>query len=52
MVDGNLVPDLPGYLFQQGRFRKDIEILVTNDFDKVLLPPFLLVAYRWRALLE
>ena len=39
VIDGNLVPDLPGYLFFQGRFRKDIDILVTGDIDEVLPPP-------------
>ena len=36
MIDGNLAPDPPGYLFLQGRFRKDIDILVSNDIDEVL----------------
>ena len=39
VIDGNLVPDLPDYLFLQGRFHKDIDILVSGDIDEVPLPP-------------
>lgn len=41
VVDGNLVPDLPSYLFAQGRFHKNISLLVSNDIDEVC-PPHLL----------
>ena len=34
-VDGNLTPDLQGYLFFQGHFRKDTDILVAGDIDEV-----------------
>lgn len=37
-VDGNYVPDLPQYLFMQGRFHKDITVLTSDDSDEVRSP--------------
>lgn len=37
-IDGNLVPDLPNYLLAQGRFHKDITILVSDDINEVCPP--------------
>lgn len=37
-VDGNLVPDAPAYLLAQGRFHKNITILVSDDIDEVCPP--------------
>lgn len=35
IVDGDLIPDAPAYLLAQGRFHKNITILVSNDIDEV-----------------
>lgn len=37
-VDGNYVPDLPPYLFAQGRFHKNITVLTSDDSDEVRSP--------------
>lgn len=39
VIDGNYVPDLPSYLLAQGRFHKDITILVADDINEVPPPP-------------
>ncbi|KAH8145422.1 uncharacterized protein LAJ45_10544 [Morchella importuna] len=33
-VDGDLVPDVPSYLYAQGRIQKDVEILVMDDINE------------------
>ncbi|KAI5838297.1 acetylcholinesterase precursor [Morchella snyderi] len=33
-VDGDLVPDIPAYLYAQGRIQKDVEILVMDDINE------------------
>lgn len=35
-IDGNFIPDLPPYLFTQGRFNSNISVLVLDDSDEVL----------------
>lgn len=37
-VDGNFVPDLPSYLLAQGRFHKNITVLVLDDSEEVKPP--------------
>lgn len=40
-VDGNFVPDVPAFLIAQGRFHKNITVLIVDDSDEVppSLPP-------------
>lgn len=33
-VDGDLVPDIPSYLFAQGHIQKDVKILVADDINE------------------
>ena len=42
VIDGEFIQDSPAYLFLQGRFRKDIDILVSGDIDEVPPPSSLL----------
>lgn len=37
-VDGDFVPDLPSYLLAQGRFHKNMTVLVLDDSDEVTPP--------------
>lgn len=37
VIDGNMVPDAPAYLFAQGRFHKNITILVSDDINEVYM---------------
>ncbi|RPA95802.1 alpha/beta-hydrolase [Choiromyces venosus 120613-1] len=34
VLDGNLVPDIPAYLFLRGLFHKEVEIMVSDDFEE------------------